>query len=217
MKPAMLTKSLTLLSLLIGLTAINQGCGSESAVAPVSDDAGTVPVPSATAKADSGDPGQQDAGEKGVPDAGSDSGGTCNAVVQQGASFEILATQAAAPAPQGGTIADGTWLGTSAKIWGSSSPEGTKVGTGALSTWEVTGTTIQVISTGASSGKVTRRTLTLSTVGTTFTLSEACANPLSDGGLEPAQTGGYTATATTMSFFSQGSGSATLEFVFTKK
>jgi hypothetical protein len=134
--------------------------------------------------------------------------------VQQGATFDVFTTQATAPAPQGGAIANGVWIATGGKVWGSTAAEGTKVGTAGKSTWEITGTTVQAISTGATSGNVTRRTITMTTNGTGYMFVGTCVDPASDAGLGDAETGNYTATATTLTFYPQG---GTLEFSFTKQ
>lgn len=202
------------------------GCSATAGGDPASDDGGPASSSSSPGSSSSS-ASSSDASSSGSSSGGSSSSGsssnssgsqssTCNTIAQQGAPFDILATQVAAPAPQGGVVADGTWIATSGKMWGSSSPEGKKVGTSGSSTYQITGATIQTVSTGATSGNVTQRTLTLSTTGTTYKLTTTCEYPQSDADVD-MQSGGYTATPTTLIFYVSGTGTAVLEYTLTKQ
>lgn len=154
----------------------------------------------------------------GLPGANGSSGSsTCNDVMLLGSSFDVHATQAAVPAPRGGTIADGTWVGTKVELWGSTEPEGSTVGKAGGITWEVKSSTIQSVAKGASSETITRRTLIISTDAESFTFTSSCDDPPGDGGVGIAQTGTYTAMPTTLSLYVQSSGTSTLELTFTKQ
>lgn len=159
----------------------------------------------------------------GLPDGGGDPGlsasgsSTCNDVMLLGSSFDVHASQAAPPPPLGGTVGDGIWAGTRVELWGSTQPEGSVVGKAGGITWEVKGTTIQSVAIGASSGVITRRTLTLSTDAHSYALASTCDDPPGDGGVGVAQAGSYTATPTTLSLYVQSADTSTLEFTFTKQ
>jgi hypothetical protein len=174
---------------------------SENGEAPAADlDAGTprtdaaAPAPSAP-KIDGG---------SSAPD-----GSTCNAIAQQGAVLELELMEGPAPVPQGGAIASGTWVATAARIWGAPSPF---TGSMAAQTWEISGTSMQAVSTGKDPTDVQHRSATLVPAGTSFTLSTTCH---SLGETSPPQTGSYTATATTLSLLAPGT--TKMELIFTKK
>jgi hypothetical protein len=154
----------------------------------------------------------------GLPGAsGGNGSSTCNDVTLLGSSFDVHSTQAAVPAPRGGTIADGTWVGTKVELWGSSEPEGSTVGKAGGITWEVKNAMIQSVAKGASSEIITRRTLIIATDAESFTFTSSCDDPPGDGGVGIAQTGTYTAMPTTLSLYVQSSGTSTLELMFTKQ
>jgi len=103
-------------------------------------------------------------------------------------------------------------------VWGAtSSPEGSKFGTAGAVTLKITGNVMESISTGASSGAVTRRKGTYAVSGATYTATETCVDPAPDGGLPPATQATYDATPTTLTLYLPLGGTAVLETVYTKQ
>lgn len=134
--------------------------------------------------------------------------------------FELRTTQAAVPAPLGGTIANGTYVATAGKVWGSTAAENTKFGTAGSSTIQISGNTIQTIATGATSMKVTRRSGTFTTDATKKTISfdANCTYPPADAGAGDLQDGPYTVENDTLRLFVALNNSGTyLEFTYTKQ
>jgi hypothetical protein len=118
-------------------------------------------------------------------DAASDAAPVCNTLPNTAPSIPVDQMAAEPPAPQGGTPADGTYALTAAVIYtGAEGPSGAS-GT-AQTTLTITGSTIQVVST----GEPATRTVTFTTSGTTIDSVDTC--PDTD-----TRSGGYTATATT--------------------
>lgn len=123
--------------------------------------------------------------------------------MQLGTPFAIFTTQSPVPEAQGGTIANGTYVATSGKVWGSSATEGSKFGTAGSATMVVSGNDVQTITTGATSMKVTRRSGTFVIDATTKTISftNTCTYPAADGGAGDLTDGPFTVEGTTLHFF----------------
>jgi hypothetical protein len=106
-------------------------------------------------------------------------------------------------------------VGTSAKVYTASSPEGSKFGTAGSVRLDLSGTSFQSVATGTT-GKVTRKSGMFTVSGTTYTRTETCSDPLVDGGVAALETGGYTATATTLTLYNNG-GAFLVEITLTKQ
>jgi hypothetical protein len=127
-----------------------------------------------------------DGSSDGAADGPADSGAPCNAVEQLGAQVAASCTDGGAPEVTGGTIADGTYVLTSATYYG------TCVTSVLAETVVVTGgSTIDSVVT-FSNGTVERNNLTYSVAGTDLQQMHMC--PLSDSTTTP-----FSATPSTLS------------------
>ncbi len=116
-------------------------------------------------------------GDAALVEAGDDAGGSgdaadggaCNALVNSAQAVTIQQVAMDPPSPTGGTIADGTYDLTAVAIYtgpnGPSGPSGTS-----QTTIAIAGDTIQVVG----NGQPERRTVTLATMGSTFTATDTC-------------------------------------------
>lgn len=210
------------------LLAACSGSSESGVEGPAASDAGASSSTSTSSSSSSG--GSSSGGSTSSSSGGSSGGstsssggtdaGTCNGLTQLGSPFELRTTQAAVPEPQGGTIADGTYVATSGKVWGSTAAENTKFGTAGSSTIQLTGNAIQTITTGATSMKVTRRSGTFTTNATSKTISFAasCTYPPADAGAGDLQDGPYTAENGTLRLYVPLNGTGTfLELTYTKQ
>jgi hypothetical protein len=125
-------------------------------------------------------------------DEAGDGGPECNTIANDAPVIPVTQVAADPPAPQGGTILDGTYWGTSLTIYtGPNGPTGT---TGTFQTTAlIQGSTVQLVQTGTPA----RRTITLTPSDGGFTSVDTCP------GTQTAA-GGYTATPTTLTFFLPG-------------
>jgi len=172
-------------------------------------DSGAPADASADASGDaSTDASSTDAGADGAP---ADGAQACNALANIAPMVAISYVASAPPAAQGGTIADGTYTMTAATIYtGVGGPSG-PAGDGQV-TIQITGSTIQVVTSGAAPNHLTT---TLMTSNTSFTRTDTCPDTM-------MQSGSYTATPTTFTVilpagtFPDG-GAKTLVEVFTKQ
>jgi hypothetical protein len=154
---------------------------------------GTTSVSSADAGVDADASISSDAPPYGeAPDDAGDAGSLCNTIVNDGPVIPVTQVAANPPAPQGGTIRDGTYWGTSLTIYtGPNGPTGT---TGTFQTTAlIEGSTVQLVA----NGNPARRTITLTPADGGFTSVDTCP------GTQMAE-GGYTATPTTLTFFLPG-------------
>ena len=142
-------------------------------------------------------------------DAAIDAPTACNTLANSAAPIPVVEVAADPPAPEGGTVVDGTYALTGAVIYtGSAGPTGTSGTT--QTTLEITGSTIQVVST----GDPTTRTVTFTTSGTSLASVDTCPDTDSHPGT-------YTATPTTFVVELDGgtddAGARTLVETFTKQ
>ena len=138
-----------------------------------------------------------------------DAAETCNTLVNSASSVSIEQVASDPPAPQGGTIANGTYTLTAAVIY--TGPQGPTGASGTTqTTLQVTGGTIQVVS----DGDPATRTVTFTTSGTSLDSVDTC--PDTD-----TRPGTYTATPTTLVVELDGgtddAGARTLVETFTKQ
>jgi len=148
-------------------------------------------------------------GPDGAADAPAEAATVCNMLTNSAAAITYSQVNQNPPTPQGGTIVDGTYAMTDASIYtgpnGPSGPSGMS-----QTTIQITGSTIQVVS----SGKPTTRTVTLTTSGTSLTATDTCPDT-------KVNHGSYTATSTTLLIFLDGgtddAGARTLVETFTKQ
>jgi hypothetical protein len=183
------------------LTLVASACSSSSS-------GSTGPASDAASSTDTSSPG--DAG--GSTDAGEEGDGAtvCNALPNTATPVTVTQVAQDPPAPQGGTVADGTYKMTSETIYtgagGATGPMGTQT-----VTIQITGATIQV----AKDFDPPTSTYTLATSGTGFTTTGACPP-----GLGPLQ-GSYTATPTSFTVLlgpnMTDAGSHWIEEVFAKQ
>jgi hypothetical protein len=146
-----------------------------------------------------------------APDATSE-GGTavaCNTLANTAMPVTVQQLAEDPPAPLGGTVADGKYDLTGVAIY--TGPDGPSGSTGsAQTTIEISGSTIEVSST----GEPPTRTTSLSTSGTTFTSTDTCPDSV-------VSTGSFTATSTTFSIFLDGgtddAGARTVVETFTRE
>jgi hypothetical protein len=125
-------------------------------------------------------------------DAGTDAGPPCNTIANDAPVVNTTEIAAEPPAPQGGTIADGTYWATALDIYtGPTGPAGV-TGTSQMTTL-IQGDTVQIVS----SGQPTRRTVTLTTADASFTSVDTCPD-------SQMSQGAYTATPTTLTIFLPG-------------
>ncbi len=170
-----------------------------------------------------GDTHPADAGVDAAPDTASDAAPdhpasdaadddapvACNTLLNSAPSITVEQVASDPPAPLGGTPADGTYVLSAAVIYtGSAGPAGPS-GT-SQTTLQITGSTIQVVST----GDPPTRTVTFSTSGTSLDSVDTC--PDTD-----TRPGSYTATPTTLIVELDGgtddAGARTLVETFTKQ
>ena len=142
-------------------------------------------------------------------EAATDAPEVCNTLVNSAAVIPVDQVASDPPAPQGGTVVDGTYTQTSAVIYtGQGGPTGASGTT--QTTLQVTGGTIQVVST----GDPATRTVTFTTSGTSLDSVDTC--PDTD-----TRPGTYTATPTTLVVELDGgeddAGARTLVETFTKQ
>jgi hypothetical protein len=146
-------------------------------------------------------------------DAAAETGGeaasACNALADVAPVVTVTQVASDPPVPLGGTIADGMYAMTDVTIY--TGPHGRAGSTGnAQTTIQVTGSTIQV----ASSGTPSTRTVALATSGTAFTSTDTCPDT-------QVMQGTYTATATTLLIFLPGgtddAGARTVAETFTRQ
>jgi hypothetical protein len=133
----------------------------------------------------------------------------CNSLPNTASSVSIEQLASEPPAPQGGTIVDGTYALTAAVIYtGSGGPTGPSGTT--QTTLQISGATIQVVS----DGEPATRTVTFTTSGTSIQSVDTC--PDTD-----TRPGTYTATPTTLVVELDGgtddAGARTLVETFTKQ
>lgn len=142
-------------------------------------------------------------------DAPHEAASACNMLAN---SAQVITTRQVSqdpPMPQGGTMVDGTYAMTDVSIYtgpsGPSGPSGTT-----QTTIQVTGNTIQVVST----GQPTTRSVTLAISGTGFTATDTCPD-------SNVTQGSFTATPTTILIFLPGgtddAGARTVVETFTKQ
>jgi hypothetical protein len=165
------------------------GCSSSSA-------ATTTPEPDGSSDASTSmEASEPDAAmpEDAAPDdAGADAGAPCNAIANGAPVVDVIQLAADPPAPQGGTIVDGTYWQTALAIYtGPSGPAG-QSGTSQM-TAQIQGQTVQIVS----SGPPDRRTVTLTTSDAGFTSVDTCPD-------SQMSEGSYTATATVLTIFLDG-------------
>jgi hypothetical protein len=187
------------------------GCSGGSGSTTV--DAGGDALADGAAASDGGDAGsvENDATSDApsTADAARDASQACNALGNAAPPVTIQQVASAPPAPAGGTVADGTYFMTDVSIYtGSNGPSGPS-GT-AQTTIQVSGSTIQVVS----SGQPMTRTVMLATSGSTFTSTDTCPDAT-------VTHGSYSATATTFLIFLDGvtddAGARTVVETFTKQ
>jgi hypothetical protein len=153
--------------------------------------------------------GQDAGGQDAAGDAASDAPVVCNTVVNAAPSVTKTQVAMAPPAPQGGTLVDGTYFLTDYTIF--TGPQGATGSTGtSQTTLQITGNTLQV----ADKGSPPTRTVMLTTSGTGFTAKTSCPSGLGD------ISGSYTATATSLVVQLGGNpdaGTPTTQETFTKQ
>ena len=142
-------------------------------------------------------------------DAASDAAPSCNALANAAPIVSVEQGASDPPAPQGGTVVDGTYWLTAAVVYtGPSGPTG-MTGT-AQTTLLVQGGTVQM----ATSGTPATRTVTFTTSGTDLDSVDTC--PDTD-----SRSSGYTATASTLvvelDAGTDDAGARTLVETFTKQ
>ncbi len=171
-----------------GLLILLAGCSSSSApTTPPADASSDASIPTEASAPDAAMP------EDAADDTGGDAGAPCNTVANGAPVVDVMQVAADPPAPQGGTIADGTYWQTSVAIYtGPSGPTGAS-GTSQM-TAEIEGETVQIVS----DGQPARRTVTLTTTSDAgFTAVDTCPAPQTNNG-------SYTATPTTLTIFLAG-------------
>ncbi len=171
------------------LVILLAGCSSSSAatITPEPDASSDASTPSEASMLDAAVP------EDAAPDdAGADAGAPCNAIANDAPMVDVIQIAADPPAPQGGTIVDGTYWQTALAIYtGPSGPAG-KSGTSQMSA-QILGQTVQIVS----SGQPGRRTVTLTTSDAGFTSVDTCPD-------SQMSEGSYTATPTVLTIFLDG-------------
>lgn len=193
----------------IAVLALAAGCSSSSGGSTPSDagsdhDAGSETADGATPV----DGGSSD--RDAAADAPSEAApAVCNLLANSAPVITYAQVNQDPPAPQGGTMVDGTYEMTAANIYtgpaGPSGPSGMS-----QTTIEITGGTIQIVSV----GQPTTRTVTIATSGTSFTATDTCPD-------STVTRGSYTATPTTILIFLDGgtddAGARTVVETFTKQ
>jgi len=142
-------------------------------------------------------------------DAADDAPVACNTLVNSAPSITVEQVASDPPAPQGGIPVDGTYVLSAAVIY--TGPAGPTGPSGTSQTMiQITGSTIQVVST----GEPPTRTVTFTTSGTSLDSVDTC--PDTD-----TRPGSYTATPTTFVVALDGgtddAGARTLVETFTKQ
>jgi len=160
------------------------------------------------------DPGTKPDAASGV-DATPDGGGLsqCTTAKALGASVDSVATDGEVTPPAGGALADGTYVLTGARVYGSSLADGAKVNTiGSVTVVISAGATkYEQIKGGPEGGQGTGA---LQLAGTSLTFTETCASPAAASGAPEVY--GYTASAGTLTTTLKDD-IATVEFEFAKK
>jgi hypothetical protein len=138
-----------------------------------------------------------------------DAPAVCNTLVDVAPVVTVTQVASDPPAPLGGTIADGTYAMTDVTIY--TGPQGPTGPTGsAQTTIQVSGSTVQVVSSGAPP----TRTVTLAISGSAFTSTDSCPDT-------KVSQGHYTATATSLVILLPGgtddAGARTVVETFTKQ
>jgi hypothetical protein len=168
------------------------GCGGSDSTAPspAVSDSGTdpLPVPDAAAvpvPAKEADAGGPDGALDAAPDAPAPA---CNALKNVGELVTIQALASDPPAPEGGALADGTYVATSAVLYtGSGGASGPTTQTTQL-TIQIDGSHVETVIEGE------RSSATFATSGTRITSTTTCPDRV-------VQENGYSATATSFLVF----------------
>jgi hypothetical protein len=170
------------------------GCGSNSTSgATAASDAASVPMDASASEAapESETAADAETAEAAADDA-SDAGPPCNTIANGAPVVDIVQVAADPPAPQGGTIVDGTYWATSFDIYtGPAGPAG-KTGT-SQTTALIQGSTVQL----ASAGQPMTRTVMLTTADAGFTAVDMCPDT-------QTSQGSYTATPSTLTILLPG-------------
>jgi hypothetical protein len=198
-----MSRALALATLVAAIAA----CGTSSGGRALSADAGSQGATD-DASLDEGGGVETGAGtEGGSADAARDGSGACNALANLGAQVPGVLVASAAPAPNGGTLVDGTYVLTKYQVYtGPGGPSGS-AGNSFASTLVLAGSTYQAVSNQGSGDE--RVSGAFMTSGTSYTASVTC--PASS-----VTTVGYTFDGTT--FVQLGSvGANTLEFTYAKQ
>jgi hypothetical protein len=159
-----------------------------------SSDGGTVALGS-DASTDSG--AIEDAGQ---PEVQANDGPTdfCNELNQLGTPQDIVSSSQPQPAPKGGVVLEGTYIGAGAIAYTTLFPDGSKLAQLAPVTLEIKGDQVREL-TSYTHFQQDRSRGTFATSGTNLTITQTCHYPVGDGGL-PAPTG-YTASGGDLSLF----------------
>ncbi len=137
----------------------------------------------------------------------------CNELEQLGAAQSIVVSNGKEPAPGGGTISEGTYVGAGAIAYTTLFPDGANVGELAAITLTIKGNVVEEL-TSYSKTNNERSKGTFATTGSAITITQSCQFPSADAGLPPPT--GFTATATTLSLFTTVNG-IPAELKLTKK
>lgn len=127
--------------------------------------------------------------------------------------MSVVAASGPAPVPQGGALADGTYVMTSATAYGTKNADGATLEAIGTATIAVSGSTLQVVLLD-DKGKVEHQTYTITLSGSAMTTTQTCRDP---GKLEAAQTGQFTATPTTLHTIIPAGGTSTYDIVYTRQ
>ncbi|MDB5213682.1 MAG: hypothetical protein JWO86_1609 [Myxococcaceae bacterium] len=230
--------STTIIGVFSAVSCLAAACSSSSGD-PTASDAGSMATSSGSpgtsgspstsgnpSNGDSGTSGTTDSGTSGTsgssgsvqPEAGTDGGGTCNSLTQQGLNHDIVTSAAALPTGAGGALTAGTWLRTAEIVHDPSGAGGQNLGNAGASTWVFSGNDLEIVNTNAS-GAVDHRSLTFTVAGGQLNLTSVCISPPPmSTPANPAAT--FTADATSLKVYLSSSGGAAgggIEFDFTKK
>ena len=195
---------------LVGITGLGAACSDGSTTTSSSSGGGTSSSSGGSSSSSGGS-----SSSSGGSSSSSGGGGQCNALTQQGTKLDVTGSKAAPPAATGGALADGTYVLTASKLYGSTVPDGPVPGfSSPATTVQITGTTYDSIVT-RTTGDV-RTTSTLAVSGTNATLTQTCSFPLADGGLAAPAQGSYSVTGTGFIIYATTQ-RLTAEQTFTKK
>ena len=143
---------------------------------------------------------------------------SCTTLTQLGASVDAYAGNPGTPAPPaGGTIANGKYVLTGLKLYGTPNVPGQKVAVYGKHTIEVTATTVAQITTEPDSAE-TRMKSTYTKSGTNLVLTRTCTQP--GNGSPTAVTLSFSATPTTLTLYEVQATQPVLqttELIFTKQ